>query len=150
MVLPSFDTSSHVTARISERRKLHMIASGKVLGELLFESDPSKREALDVDFIKKNRVIVAQFASKEAIANTPHSPRFMDSMPQSSTSVKHKNDLDADIEQYQPRDYLKNSDATRGVCINDRTQAFTEQILNGEKTIVLNNNRAQNIAAHII
>ena len=25
---------------------------------------------------KTNRVIVAQFASKEAIANTPHSPRF--------------------------------------------------------------------------
>ena len=29
----------------------------------------------------------------------------------------------------------KNTDATRGVYINDSTQAFTEQILNGEKTI---------------
>ena len=30
---------------------------------------------------------------------------------------------------------LRNTDATRGVYINDSTQAFTEQILNGEKTI---------------
>ena len=29
----------------------------------------------------------------------------------------------------------RNADATRGVYINDSTQAFTEQILNGEKTI---------------
>ena len=71
-------------------------------------------------------------------------------LSQEKSTVKRDNDLDADIEQHQSRGHLKNSDATRGVYINDRTQAFTEQILNGEKTIVLNNNRAQNIAAHII
>jgi hypothetical protein len=35
-----------------------------------------KIAVLDIEFNKKNRVTVAQFASKEAIANTPRSPRF--------------------------------------------------------------------------
>jgi hypothetical protein len=38
--------------------------------------DCEKREARGVEFNKKNRVTVAQFASKEAIANTPRSPQF--------------------------------------------------------------------------
>ena len=58
-----------------------MISTGKTLGELLYENDTEKREALDVEFNKKNRVTVAQFASKEAIANTPRSPRFTNSIP---------------------------------------------------------------------
>ncbi len=38
----------------------------------------------NVDFNKKNRVTAAQFASKEAIANTPHSPRSNISISQNS------------------------------------------------------------------
>ena len=61
-----------------------MVSAGKTLGELLYENDTKKREALDVEFNKKNRVTVAQFASNEAIANTPRSPRFENSIPQKS------------------------------------------------------------------
>ena len=50
-------------------------------------NDPKKLNSLDVEFNKKNRVIVAQFASNEAIANTPHSPRFNNSIPHSDKFV---------------------------------------------------------------
>ena len=51
------------------------IGSGKTIGEMLFDKDPKKLQALDTEFNKKNRVTAAQFASDEAIASTPHSPR---------------------------------------------------------------------------
>ena len=50
-------------------------------------NDPKKLNSLDVEFNKKNRVIVAQFASNEAIANTPHSPRFNNSISHSDKFV---------------------------------------------------------------
>ena len=40
---------------------------------------------------KNNRVIVAQFAQERAIANTPHSPRSTDTLPQSEQNVNTKN-----------------------------------------------------------
>lgn len=57
--------------QFTEEKWNDMISSGMTLGELLFENDTEKRNSLDVELNKKNRVIVAQFASKEAIANTP-------------------------------------------------------------------------------
>ena len=39
-------------------------------------------DALDIAYNKKNRVTAAQFASKEAIANTPHSPLFNNNISQ--------------------------------------------------------------------
>ena len=57
------------------------------LGEVLYENDKPLREAIDVEFNKKNRVTVAQFASDEAIANTPRSPRINDSISQKDDSV---------------------------------------------------------------
>ncbi len=52
-----------------------------------FENDLEKFSALDVEYNKRNRVIVAQFASKEAIASTPHSPRSINSVPQNPPNV---------------------------------------------------------------
>ena len=42
------------------------------------------RFSMDAELNKNNRVIAAQFASIEAIANTPRSPRFNNSIPQNS------------------------------------------------------------------
>ncbi len=71
-----------MSLQFTEKKWNDMIAKGKSLGEILFENDAKKLNALDVAFNKKNRVIVAQFASKEAIANTPHSPRLNYSISQ--------------------------------------------------------------------
>ena len=60
------------------------------LGEVLYENDKPLREALDVEFNKKNRVTVAQFASDEAIANTPRSPQFTDIISQDEENVNNK------------------------------------------------------------
>lgn len=73
--------------QFSESKWNDMMASGKTLGELFFEYDHKKLDALDIRFNKKNRVIAAQFASNEAIANTPHSPRFDDSISQTKENV---------------------------------------------------------------
>ena len=64
-----------------------MIAKGQTIGELLFENDIEKKKSLDVNFIKKSRVTVAQFASTEAIANTPRSPQLNNSIPNYSEKV---------------------------------------------------------------
>ena len=95
--------------QFSEAKWDEMISKGKTLGELLFENDTKKRNSLDVAFNKKNRVIVAQFASKEAIANTPHSPRFTNSIPQPDDSVNRgteKNSL-RNVEPIETDDYVK-------------------------------------------
>lgn len=71
--------------------------AGKTLGEMLYENDPEKLSALDVAFIKKNRVIAAQFTSEEVIANTPHSPRPSNSILESSEK-SNTNFAEADTE----------------------------------------------------
>ena len=73
--------------KFSESKWNNMIQEGKTLGEILFENDANKKKALDVEFNKKNRVTVAQFASKEAIANTPRSPRSNVSITEDSEDV---------------------------------------------------------------
>ena len=60
------------------------ITSGKSIGELIHENNSKLKNNPDALLNKNNRVIVAQFTSKEAIANTPHSPRFNNSIPQSA------------------------------------------------------------------
>lgn len=49
-----------------------------------YEGDFDKQILDDIELNKKNRVIAAQFASKEAIANTLHSPRFNNIIPENS------------------------------------------------------------------
>ena len=64
-----------------------VISSSKSLGEILFENERKKRESLDIEFNKKNRVIVAQRTSQEAVATTPHSPRSTISISDSSEKI---------------------------------------------------------------
>ena len=62
--------------------------------------------------IKKNRVIVAQFASKEAIANTPHSPRFSNIISDSSQNVnKNSNKKYAKIKAEASNTSAKNGNS---------------------------------------
>ena len=70
----------------------NMIASGLTLGELVHENSTDLKNALDIRFNKKNQVTAAQFASKKAIANTPRSPRSINSIanatPKSNPTTK--------------------------------------------------------------
>ena len=66
------------------------IGKGKTIGEMLYENDGKLRGALDVAQNKASRVIVAQFASSKAIANTPHSPRLNNSIPQNAEKSTSK------------------------------------------------------------
>ena len=77
------------------------IGQGKTIGEMLFENDLKMLSALDSDFNKKNRVIAAQFASDEAIANTPHSPRSKTMVTQPVTEVNPESP-----EKRSDREYL--------------------------------------------
>ena len=97
--------------QFTEAKWNDMMSSGMTLGELLFENDAKKRNALDIALNKKNRVTVAQFASKKAIASTPHSPQFGNSIPQSSDSVNtsdenpHSDRKKDSDDTYSDRDY---------------------------------------------
>lgn len=79
--------------------------------------------ALDVEFNKKNRVTVAQFASDEAIANTPRSPRFDNIIPQTAEFVntsEEKSKKYSDRSRNNYRDILANvpADSKTQSCIN--------------------------------
>jgi hypothetical protein len=102
--------------QFSERKWNDMIASGKTLGELIHKNDARLMDSLDVEFNKKNRVTVAQFASKEAIANTPRSPRFEYIIPQDSELVKSKFS-DRNPDSFSNRSLLAN--ALESVVQND-------------------------------
>ena len=71
----------------SEEKINEIMSSGKTFGELFFENDESNLSALDIQLNKKNRVTVAQFASNEAIANTPRSPQFINIISQNTNKV---------------------------------------------------------------
>ena len=65
------------------------------------------KKAVEIEFNKKNRVTVAQFASSEAIANTPHSPRFNNTIPQESSSVKENiPDTQNQVRRRRNKNYL--------------------------------------------
>ncbi len=72
---------------VTKKKWEQWIGQGKTLGEMLFENDATKRDALNVAENKKNRVTAAQFASNEAIANTLRSPRFNHSIAQNNVIV---------------------------------------------------------------
>ena len=74
--------------QFDEKKWNDMMAKGMVLGQLLYENDPEKLSELDVSAIKKNRVTVAQFASKKPLLNTPRSPQFKPTIPQTPSVVK--------------------------------------------------------------
>ncbi|MBR6208144.1 MAG: hypothetical protein IKQ69_04020 [Oscillospiraceae bacterium] len=76
---------------VSDDKWNQYYGAGKTLGEMLYENDPAKLGALDITENKNNRVIAAQFTSKEVIANTPHSPRSDDSITQSSKKSNPQN-----------------------------------------------------------
>ena len=65
----------------------HSLAVQSTFFETTSDDSDGKKEAPDGEPNKKNRVIVAQFASKEAIANTPHSPRFNNNISQKEDPV---------------------------------------------------------------
>lgn len=67
-----------------------MMSQGKTLGEILFENDPKKLKALDIQRNKKSRVTAAQFTSYEAIANTLRSPQLTTTVTQLDPAVKKK------------------------------------------------------------
>ena len=79
---------------ISRNKWKRWIGQGKTLGEMLYEGSPEVLAELDTAFNKKNRVIAAQFASDEAIANTPHSPRFDTTVTQPEDGVKGKTPIE--------------------------------------------------------
>ena len=98
--------------QFSEEKWDDMISSGKSLGEILYENDAKKRKALDIEFNKNNRVTVAQFASKKAIANTPRSPRFNDSISHSPAVVNSEfEEIDSQGKKLTPeqQEYYKDS-----------------------------------------
>lgn len=82
---------------VTDEKWRRFIGAGKTIGEMLYENDPEKINALDIQKNKKNRVIAAQFVSKETIANTPHSPRFKKSLSQDGANVNTKNIFGFDI-----------------------------------------------------
>ena len=86
--------------QISQEKWNLWIEQGKTLGEMFFENDADKKNALDIEKNKKNRVTVAQFASQEAIANTPRSPRLNNIIPDFDENVK------ALSEKYSDREYV--------------------------------------------
>lgn len=67
-----------------------MMKSGITLGEILYENEREKRNALDVELNKKNRVTVVQHQAK-GVATDPRSPQFNNSISDSSTSVNPQN-----------------------------------------------------------
>ena len=75
----------------------NMISQGKTLGEILFENDPKKLQALDIKRNKESRVTAAQFASYEAIANTLRSPQLTSTVAQADPAVNKK---------FSDRDYM--------------------------------------------
>ena len=79
-----------VILNLSEKKYDNVISSGKTFAELLFDNDPKKKNSLDIERIKKNKVIVARPESKDASAS-PHSPLSADSIAQSVKDVKPKN-----------------------------------------------------------
>ncbi len=112
----------------------NMISFGLTLGEVIYENDTKLRNAIDVEFNKKNRVIVAQFASKKAIANTPHSPQFDDTIPRKIESVKNENEqlsarrrrnenyLDVESRFGVAESVLKYADTLEDTAIENRNQ----------------------------
>lgn len=76
--------------QFSKAKWENMMEQGKTLGEILFENDTKKLQALDVQQNKKSRVTAAQFASYEAIANTLHSPQLETKIAQPDAEVKEK------------------------------------------------------------
>ena len=62
--------------QFNEEKLNEMFNFDKTFGELFFDNDTKKLNALNTKLNKENRVIVAQFVSTETIANTPRSPQF--------------------------------------------------------------------------
>lgn len=109
--------------QFNEEKWNEMISQGKTLGEVLYENDTQKREALDVDFNKKNRVTVAQFASKEAIANTPRSPRFNNTITQPEVSVKPETEKNPSTESDNKRSSRSKRDEKSGAAAEAEAKA---------------------------
>ena len=63
---------------------------------MIFENDGKKRAALNIESIKKNRVIAAQSTSDLDVIASLHSPQFGNTVPQPSDSVKLKSTRDSD------------------------------------------------------
>lgn len=90
--------------QFSEEKWNDMLIDGITLGELFHENDPKKKNALDIDFNKKNRVTVARSTSNEVIASFPRSPRFNDSIADTEPKVNSKSKKSSDERLALPED----------------------------------------------
>lgn len=93
--------------QFSEEKWNDMLNDGITLGELFHENDPKKKNALDIDFNKKNRVTVARSTSNEVIASFPRSPRFNESIADSEPKVNSKSKKSSDERLALPEDGKK-------------------------------------------
>lgn len=80
----------------TEHKWNRMISEGKTIGEMLHENNDKLFNALDIELNKKNRVTAAQFASKEAIASTLHSPLSNPIIPDTSQNVNKNSSANTD------------------------------------------------------
>ena len=71
---------------MKEKIKASFISFPKHVSEMVRKSSDGKI-SLDIESNKNNRVLAAQFASIEAIANTPRSPRFNNSISNPNEKV---------------------------------------------------------------
>ena len=83
----ALETDKKKYAKVSDNEKYSLdIDTSKMTAsefvKSLGEKYHAQFDALDIAYNKKNRVTAAQFASKEAIANTPHSPLFNNNISQ--------------------------------------------------------------------
>ncbi|MEE1023758.1 MAG: hypothetical protein U0L48_01715, partial [Acutalibacteraceae bacterium] len=83
----ALETDKKKYAKVSDNEKYSLdIDTSKMTASEFVKSLGKKYhaqfDALDIAYNKKNRVTAAQFASKEAIANTPHSPLFNNNISQ--------------------------------------------------------------------
>ena len=90
--------------QFSEEKWNDMLNDGITLGELFHENDPKKKNALDIDFNKRNRVTVARSTSNEVIASFPRSPRFNESIADSEPKVNSKSKKSSDERLALPED----------------------------------------------
>lgn len=73
----------------------YWMRNGGSIVEMLYSSDLNMQNSLDIQRTKKNRVSVAQFARKRAIANTPHVSQFSNSIAEESEKSNTPGQLSA-------------------------------------------------------
>ena len=105
-----------------------MIRDGKTIGEIIFADDEKKLNALNISTNRKSRVFAAQFASYEAIANTPHSPRLNDSIRNDSEKIKMSDEKSFSARQEE-------SYSTKSILIQLNADTVSQLDADGKKLL---------------